>query len=91
MDPDDPDIYSAGIMEKYINRPDTLKDLCYADFAANYVNSTVPREVEEDNIENYTTQVSNTDDLETGNGKVIELKNGLGKMRKRTSNCYKIS
>ena len=41
MDPDDPDIYSAGIMEKYINRPDTLKEMCYVDFAANYVNSTV--------------------------------------------------
>ena len=84
MDPDDPDIYSAGVMERYINRPDKLENLCYADFAANYVSTKVNQELEEDDIENYTTQVSNTDDQETWNGKIIELKNEYGKMRKRT-------
>ena len=84
MDPDDPDIYSVGIIERYVNRPDALNDLCYADFAANYVNKSANKDLEEDDIENYTTPVSNTNDLETGNEKTIELKNELGKMRKRT-------
>ena len=57
MDPDDPNIYSAGIIERYVNRPDVLNDLCYADFAANYVNANVNQDLEEDDIENYTTPV----------------------------------
>ena len=83
MDPDDPNIYSTGIIERYINRPNALLDLCYADFAANYVNASITKDYEEDDIENYTTPVSNTNDLETGNEKIIQLKNKLGKMRKR--------
>ena len=84
MDPDDPDIYSAGIVEKWINRPNILHDLCYADFAANYVNLGSKQDLEDDDIENYTTPVSNINDLETGNEKTIKLKNELGKMRKIT-------
>ena len=79
MDPDDPNVYSAGIIERYINRPDTLRDLCYADFAANYVNANITKDHEEDDIENYTTPVSNTNDLETVNGKIIKLKMNLEK------------
>ena len=84
MEPDDPNIYSSGIIERYVNRPDALYNLCYADFAANYVNVNVNQDLEEDDIENYTTPVSNTNDLETEDEKIIHLKNELGKMRKRT-------
>ena len=48
------------------------------------MNANITQDHEEDDIENYTTPVSNTNDLETGNEKIIQLKNELGKMRKRT-------
>ena len=48
MDPDATDIFSNGIIDRYVNRPDSLNNMCYADFAANYVNANIKIELEED-------------------------------------------
>ena len=37
MDPDDTDIFSTNVIEKYANRPDNLNNTCYADFATIYI------------------------------------------------------
>ena len=83
MHSEDTDIYANGIYERYINRPDSLNDMCYADFAANYVNVKATDEVEEDDIKNYTMPVSNASEVKTVKETIIELKDGLGRMRKR--------
>ena len=83
MDSEDPNVYANGIYERYIHRPDSLVTMCYADFAANYVNVNVDDDIEEDDIQNYTIPVSNTSATDTVTENVITLKDGLGKMKKR--------
>ena len=56
MDPDDTNVYALSIFDKYAHRPNDLEQLCYADFASNYVGKKV--EVDSENIESYTMPVS---------------------------------
>ena len=53
LHPDDPDIYAPNLLDKYIHRPDDLEDMCYADFAANYVSDNSV-DVDPEDIRNYT-------------------------------------
>ena len=66
-------------MEKYANGPDDLENACYADYATAYVHVNTKSVVEGD-IENYATPVSNPDEEELSEGKIIALKNRLGKI-----------
>ena len=81
--PEDTNIVANEIIEKYANRPDHFENKCYANFTTGYVNFNTKGVVEDDDIKNYTTPVSNHDE-EKSEGKITVLKNKLGKMRKRT-------
>ena len=41
MDPDDSDVYASSLLDKYENRPNSLEDMCLADFCSNYVSVKV--------------------------------------------------
>ena len=56
MDPDDTNVYSLSMLDKYAHRPNNLEQLCYADFASNYIGKKV--DVDSENIESYTVPVS---------------------------------
>ena len=79
MHPEDTNIFANGIIGKYANHPDDLENECYVDFTTGYVNVNTKDVVEDDDIENYTTPVSNPDEEELSKGKIIVLKNGLEK------------
>ena len=57
MDPDDNDVYASSLLDKYENRPNSLEDMCLADFCSNYVSKKVDN-IESENIESYTIPVS---------------------------------
>ena len=46
LDDDDEDLYMTGMLEKYADRPNTVENLCLADFAALYSYGEKPRESE---------------------------------------------
>ena len=81
--PEDTNIVANGIIEKYAKHPHDLENKCYANFTKGYVNFNTKGVVEDDDIKNYTIPASNHDE-EKSEGKIIVLKNKLGKMRKRT-------
>ena len=86
MDPSDTNIYAPNIIDRYENRPDELNEMCYADFAANYIPESADVVYEPDDIRSYTKPVSNICEEEPDlkvKKQTIKLKNGLGKMRKR--------
>ena len=69
---EDTSVFANGITEKYPNCR-----LCYADFATDYVSVKTTDVVEDDEIENYTTPVSNPNEEELSEEKILVLKNGL--------------
>ena len=84
MHPDDTNIYTTNMLEKYACRPDDLEEMCYADFATNYISTKAEdMKIDSEDIRNYTTSVSTIEDVEPTSN-VITLKDELGKMRKRT-------
>ena len=93
MDPDDTDIYCTNFLERYANRPDELENCCYADFATDYKPASEDKEVEPDDIKNYTTSVTSIETEPINNVPVrksknnIVLKNNFGEMKKRTFPC----
>ena len=94
MSPEDPNIYSLNILDKYANRPDkpaSMNCMCLADFATNYVHQKAYEpEIDTDDIRQYTTAVSSCDvevDESKSKSEIITLKNEMGKMRKRTRSC----
>ena len=46
LDDDDEDLYMTGMLEKYADRPNTVENLCLADFAALYSYGEKRRESE---------------------------------------------
>ena len=46
LDDDDEDLYMTGMLDKYADRPNTVENLCLADFAALYSYGEQPRESE---------------------------------------------
>ena len=88
MDPEDTNVYATNLIDRYVNRPDTLDDMCYADFATNYTSKRDPITLDDDDIQNYTERVSPMEIAEImSETQIITLKNGLGKMRKRVRPC----
>ena len=55
------------------------KKKCHADFATGCVNVNTKDVVEGNDTENYTTPVSNYDEEQLSEGKIIVLKNRFGK------------
>lgn len=70
MHPEDSNVFTNGIIEKYANCPDDLENEYYANFETGYVNVNTKGVVEDDNIANYTTPVSNLDKGELEEGKM---------------------
>ena len=84
MHPDDTNIYTTNMLEKYACRPDDLEEMCYADFATNYISiKAKDMKIDSEDIRNYTTSVSTIEDVEPSSN-VITLKDELGEMRQRT-------
>ena len=71
MHPEEINVFANGIIEKYANHPDDLENKPYADFATGYVNVNINEFVEHDDIENYTTLVSNLNEEELSGGKSL--------------------
>ena len=79
MDPDDTNIFTTNMIEKYINRPNDLENMCYADFATTYISKNVEEIPDEENIKSYTNPVNIDEEELDVDSKVITLKNDLGK------------
>ena len=74
-------------MEKYIKRPDDLENICYADFAAEYrSDSSSNPKLDEESFEASTQHVSDFVEIPESKNK-IQLKDDLGKMKKRNRPC----
>ena len=76
---EDTNVLSNEIIEKYANRPDDLEKKRHADFATGCVNVNTKDVVEGNYTENYTTTVSNSDEEQLSEGKIIVLKNRFRK------------
>ena len=88
MHPEDTNIYAPSILDKYENRPDSLEELCLADFASNYVHKkVVDLSVESEDIEDYTSVPVSSFIPTPPSSNIIVLKNDLGEMRKRSRPC----
>ena len=51
MLPNDANIFATNMIEKYVNHPDTLEDMCYADFATSYISKNVEEAPDEVDIQ----------------------------------------
>ena len=87
LDDNDENIYCKNILDRYSSRPDTLEDICLADFAANYTYSHEKQHNNDplDENESEIEMMQNNDS--TAHADRITLKNGLGTMRKRKRNA----
>ena len=86
-DPDSTDVYIPNILDKYIKRPDSLEEICLADFSSEYRNESIHNpSVDDETIESYSQSISDYVDTPESSIK-IDLKDGLGKMRKRSRPC----
>ena len=87
LDDNDENIYCKNILDRYSSRPDTLEDICLADFAANYTYSNEKQHNNDplDENESEIEMMQNNDS--TAHADRITLKNGLGTMRKRKRNA----
>ena len=75
------------ILDRYGNGPDSLGDLCLADFASSYISEkVVDIKVESKDVGNYTAPVSDLCEIPLCK-KVIKLKISLGKIRKCICLC----
>ena len=78
MHPEDINVFANEITEKYANHPDNLENECYNDFVTGYINADTKDIIEDDDIENYATPVSNPNEEKRSKEKIIVLKNRLG-------------
>ena len=88
LDPDSKNVYKNSMLDKYQNRPDKLKDMCLADFASTYT-YLIKKENEEEIEEANETddEIKEFVEIDENAPKTITLKNGMGKMRKRSRPC----
>ncbi len=80
MDDDSEDIYQTSLIDRYAARPDSLNNICLAEFAANY--TTRSGMDHEEGASNDTLPPPEPES--TGRCARIQLKNWLGYMYKRT-------
>ena len=79
LDEGSEEIYQTSLIDRYAARPDSLEDLCLAEFAANY---TTRGGVEQEDGERNDT-LPPSEDQEKSHSRV-KLKNDLGYMYKRS-------
>ena len=100
MELSDNNIYQVNINDKYANRPDSLGNICPADFDTTYIGkNSVEVSTGSDDIKKYTILVSAvnvdneipedvTEQLSSEQQtNLITLKNDLGKMKKKSRPC----
>ena len=51
MDAKDTNVFATNMIEKYVNHPHTLEDMCYADFTTSYISKSVEEAPDEENIQ----------------------------------------
>lgn len=84
MHPDDINVFGSNIIDKFVDRPDSLHSLCLADFASSYVSKKAHDvSIKPDDIKSYTVPISNIDYVEP-NPNLIVLKNELSEVQKYT-------
>ena len=79
MDEDSKDIYQTSLIDRYVARPDQLKLMCLAEFAANY-STRCGQELTEDET---TDALPTAEDGGSSKCVSIKSKHGLGRMYKR--------
>ncbi|XP_066911966.1 uncharacterized protein [Clytia hemisphaerica] len=84
LDPESKNIYKKNLIDKYAHRPNNLRDMCYADFASTY---TYPKKNENEEENEVNESETETIEINAELSKTITLKNGMGKMRKRSRAC----
>ena len=67
MDEYDKDVLAPNLIDKYVYRRDhpDFEQMCYADFAANYISTKAPVNIERDDIRSYTEPAGTIDDYES--------------------------
>ena len=77
MDKESEDIYQTSLIDRYAARPDSLENLCLAEFAANYITRSI-----HDNEDGDTNDAFLPDEDQQNSLSQITLKNNLGSMYK---------
>ena len=81
LEDDDEDLYQTSLIDHYAARPDTLENMCLAEFAANYTADSYT--CRNDDGSEHTANAMDEPDDEPDRRHIIHLKNGTGKMHKR--------
>ena len=79
LEDDDEDLYQTSLIDRYAARPDSLENMCLAEFAANYTADSFSLG-DDDGSEHTPNTMDESDDTPRH---IIYLKNGIGKMHKR--------
>ena len=79
LENDEEDVYLINLIDRYAARPDQLENMCLAEFAANY-DVKYSKTSEEEN--DHTPKPQQQEKAQQG--VTINLKDGLGKMQKRS-------
>ena len=79
LEDDDEDLYQTSLIDRYAARPDSLKNMCLAEFAANYTADSFSLG-DDDGSEHTPNTMDEPYDTPRN---IIHLKNGIGKMHKR--------
>lgn len=81
MDDASEDIYYSSLIDRYAARPDSIGDMCLAEFAANYSIRTGIGDDETPQV--FPTPEEEMEEEQDWQPSCIKLKNGLGVMHKR--------
>ena len=93
MHDDDPDIYAKNIMDKYKHRGNDLEGICYAEFASTYTYVNDKRNIDNECVDNYVSNVIGHEESEENTDEkkkksvIIQLRDNMGKLRKRERPC----
>ena len=79
LEDDDEDLYQTSLIDRYAARPDSLENMCLAEFAANYTADSFTLG-DDDGSEHTPNTMDEPHDTPRH---IIHLKNGIGKMHKR--------
>ena len=81
LDDDDTDVFKKSLIKRYQHRPQCLRSMCLAEFAANY--ATDYRVSEDDNDNDNNDVLPSFDQDEPQASSKITLTDRFGKMKKR--------
>ena len=81
LDDDDTDVFKKSLIERYQHRPQSLRSMCLAEFAANY--ATDYRVNEDDDDDDHNDVLPSFDQAEPQASSKITLTDRFGKMKKR--------